>query len=559
MTTSNNKRMRFAIYARYSSEMQNELSLEGQETCCRQAVADRGGAVVAVYTDSARSGWSLDRDGFKRLQADAQRGRFDAVMVWKFDRLARNHDHAVMIKMLLRHEYGLKLYCVEGFSEDDDNSPYTALMEQMLACFAAFYSRNLSSETKRGKRQRAIKGEFNGSIPPFGYRLVTQSQATEQCPAGLYVEPRAAAILRRAFRLYSTGNYSHADIADWMNKRPYVQKLRAGQQPINREMVRDMLQNRVYTGRVRYTETIYKGSLGENRTTKRHRSEWFEGKHQAIITDELFEICQQVCKDATRVRHKVSTIRSYTLQDRVYCARCLARKPDNLVDDNYGKMRPNWIERDKLAYYRCIAHARGYEPCGQRYIRVEVLDQQIYEILSNLSFSDDIQARIEQAVKGRIENDANFRLMAEIEERVKRIDFSWEQGFLDPQTYAEKRRQLQREIEALRPVDYEDLNEAADLVRNFRVYWDECEKADDPADARRQLVSKILKRALVYDDKIIAVELYGGFALILEENETALGELLNAIRDGKITEDISRWNGDDGSRTRDLCLDRAVC
>lgn len=101
--------MRFAIYARYSSEMQNELSLEGQETCCRQAVADRGGAVVAVYTDSARSGWSLDRDGFKRLQADAQRGRFDAVMVWKFDRLARNHDHAVMIKMLLRHEYGLKL------------------------------------------------------------------------------------------------------------------------------------------------------------------------------------------------------------------------------------------------------------------------------------------------------------------------------------------------------------------------------------------------------------------------------------------------------------------
>ncbi|MBC7814043.1 MAG: recombinase family protein, partial [Burkholderiales bacterium] len=103
-------------------------------------------------------------------------------------------------------EYGVKLYCVEGFSEDDDDSAYSAMMEQMLAVFSAFYSKNLSSETKRGKRQRAINGEFNGSIAPLGYVLVTQSQATLERPSGIYVEPRAAAIVRRAFRLYSTGS-----------------------------------------------------------------------------------------------------------------------------------------------------------------------------------------------------------------------------------------------------------------------------------------------------------------------------------------------------------------
>jgi site-specific DNA recombinase len=83
------KRTRFAIYARYSSEMQNELSLEAQERCCRKAIAERGGTVIAVYTDSARSGWSLDRDGFNHMRSDAERGRFEALMVWKFDRLAR--------------------------------------------------------------------------------------------------------------------------------------------------------------------------------------------------------------------------------------------------------------------------------------------------------------------------------------------------------------------------------------------------------------------------------------------------------------------------------------
>jgi site-specific DNA recombinase len=59
-----NKRMRYAIYTRYSSDMQNELSLEVQERICREEITDRGGAVVAVYSDGAKSGWSLERDGF---------------------------------------------------------------------------------------------------------------------------------------------------------------------------------------------------------------------------------------------------------------------------------------------------------------------------------------------------------------------------------------------------------------------------------------------------------------------------------------------------------------
>ena len=160
------KRPRYAIYTRYSSDMQNDLSLEAQENRCREAIAKRGGVVVGVIQDSAKTGWSLDREGFIELRTSAEHGKFDAVMFWKFDRLARNHEHAVMIKMLLRHEYGLKLYCVEGFSEDENDSPYSAMMEQMLAVFSAFYSKNLSSETKRGKRHRAMNGEFNGSIPP---------------------------------------------------------------------------------------------------------------------------------------------------------------------------------------------------------------------------------------------------------------------------------------------------------------------------------------------------------------------------------------------------------
>src|SRR5258708_31869184 len=181
------QRLRFVIYTRYSSDMQNELSLEDQEKCCRKAIAERGGSVVGVYTDAAKSGWSLDREGFNKLRIDAERGRFDAVMFWKFDRLARNHEQSVLIKILLRRDYGLKLFCVEGFSEDDDDSAYTALMEQLLAVFYAFYSKNLSSDTKRAKVGRVEEGKFNGSVAPLGYELVTKAIATDERPAGLYI------------------------------------------------------------------------------------------------------------------------------------------------------------------------------------------------------------------------------------------------------------------------------------------------------------------------------------------------------------------------------------
>ena len=111
--------------------------------------------------------------------------------------------------------------------------------------------------------------------------------------------------------------------------------------------------------------------------------------------------------------------------------------------------------------------------------------------------------------------------MEEVQAIVERIDFSWEQGFLDKEAYLEKRRQLQQEIQALRPVDYDELIEAADLLEQFSTYWDACAAVDKPDEARYQLVSKIVDRVFVYNDQVIGVVLHGDFAVVLGENTTA--------------------------------------
>jgi site-specific DNA recombinase len=564
-SSPSNKRIRFAIYTRYSSELQNDLSLEAQEEQCRRAIAERGGVVVAVFSDGAKSGWSLEREGFLELRRAAESQRFEAVMFWKFDRLARDHQQAVMIKMLLRHEYGLKLYCVEGFSEDDDNSPYTAMMEQMLAVFAAFYSKNLSNETKRGKYQRVINGEFNGSVPPLGYDLIKKSEATEEKPSGLYINPRLAAIVRRAFRLYATGKYSDLAIAEWMNLRPAIQKLREGKLPIGKETIRDLLQNRIYTGYVPYAETRYAGSLGQGKRSNRYRKEWFEGKHQGFISDELYTVCQEVRQDLRRIRRPPEVVRAYILHDRVFCLRCTAQKPTKLADKNYGKMRPSWDPKRGIGWYRCMARDRGYHRCKQPLMLTELADKQVVEELSKLSIPQGFRQRVEEAIRNRVEHEEALRRMAEIEEMVKRIDFSWEKGFLTPAEYTNKRDQLQREIESLIPVQYDDLMEAADLLENFSAYWQACEGVTQPSEARKQLLAKIVDRVFIYDDQVVAISLHGDYGVILDDATVAPFELMQQL-EGQIKkkstselDSTCAQNGSDGDRTRDLRLDRPTC
>ena len=560
--TAAQSRLRYAIYARYSSEMQTDLSIEAQVDRCQKAIANRGGVVIEIFKDEAISGWSLERGGFQALQTAASLGKFDAVMFWKFDRLARNHDHVVMIKMLLRKQYDVKLHCVEGYSEDDDDSAYSAMMEQMLAVFSAFYSRNLSSETKRGKQQRAINGEYNGSKPPLGYDLVTAKDATEARPSGLYVNSRQAALVRRAFKLYATGKYSDSDVATWLNERRTIQVLREGKQPINKEMVRDMLQNRLYTGRVGHTDTVYRGSLGEKRTTKRGRAEWFEGKHAQIVSDDLFDKCREARAASRRQNKTAGKVTSYVLGDRVYCARCAERKPSGLVDAGYGRMRPSRARGEK-SYYRCLAHERGYDRCAQEFVRVAAIDAQLLSMLSNLELPDDITDRIERAVQLRSENESNLRRIEEIKEAVHRLDVKWENGFIGEAEYLEGRNQLQREIAAMRPVDYDELNEAADLLRNFRSYWDACGELDNPAEARKELVRSMVDRVYVEGSQIVTIVMHHDYAVLLGENETAHANIASAVqkrlKERIITTNLSNQSGDDGVRTRDLCLDRAVC
>ena len=81
---------RAVIYARFSTELQNEKSTEDQIALCRAYAARQGMNVIASHEDKARSGASVfGRDGLMRLMDAARDRTFDVVIVEALDRLSR--------------------------------------------------------------------------------------------------------------------------------------------------------------------------------------------------------------------------------------------------------------------------------------------------------------------------------------------------------------------------------------------------------------------------------------------------------------------------------------
>ena len=82
--------MRGVIYARYSSENQTESSIEGQLRECKVFAEKKVITIVGTYIDRALSAKTDDRPNFQRMIKDSAKGLFDAIIVWKLDRFARN-------------------------------------------------------------------------------------------------------------------------------------------------------------------------------------------------------------------------------------------------------------------------------------------------------------------------------------------------------------------------------------------------------------------------------------------------------------------------------------
>lgn len=152
------KSKRVAIYIRVSTADQH---LETQLCDLREMAKLRGYDVVCEYSDQI-SGAKSKRPGLNRLMADARRNRFDVVLVWAFDRMARSVRHLLEILDELNH---LNVEFVSFREQIDTGGPLGRAMIVIVGAIAELEKNLIVERVRAGMRRARLEGRHIGRVP----------------------------------------------------------------------------------------------------------------------------------------------------------------------------------------------------------------------------------------------------------------------------------------------------------------------------------------------------------------------------------------------------------
>ena len=177
------------IYARFSSHGQNEQSIDGQLRICNDYAANKNIMIVGHYIDMAKTGTNDNRPEFQRMIEDSKKKQFDYVLVWKFDRFARERLESAINK------HKLKKNDVKVLSVTEPTGG-SVVVEAIYEAVAQKYSEDLSENVRRGQKESVLKGTTLGGTAPLGYKRVDKKNV---------IDEDEARIVRFVYEEYANG------------------------------------------------------------------------------------------------------------------------------------------------------------------------------------------------------------------------------------------------------------------------------------------------------------------------------------------------------------------
>ena len=149
---------RAALYMRVSTLDQHP---ETQLLDLRQMTAQRGLDIVHEYTDGI-SGTKAKRPGLDAMMADARRGRFDVVLVWASDRIARSVKHFLDVLDELGR---LKIEYVSFRENIDTGGPLGRAIVIIIGAVAELERNLIIERVRAGMRRARLEGQHIGRNP----------------------------------------------------------------------------------------------------------------------------------------------------------------------------------------------------------------------------------------------------------------------------------------------------------------------------------------------------------------------------------------------------------
>lgn len=376
--------IRMVGYGRVSTDQEKQLdSLENQILFFSEYAGAKGYQLVHVYADEGISGKQLkNRDQFIRMLNDGAEGQFDMVVVKDVSRFARNTvDLLTAVRQLKAR--GINVVFVNNNQQTLGESEFVLTM---FAAIAQEESANLSRRVRFGKEINAKKGRVPREI--LGYDKLDNFT--------LKINEAEAELVRRIYRLYLSGQYGMAAIADLLGEEGF--RTRNGC-PYTEGYIRRVLTNPIYCGELVNHKTVTTDYINGLRMTLPEEEQYRHCRPELAIVDrETFARVQHIRQERRRMqtgsedRRRRHTSR-YLFSGVVRCAEC-----GRTMFHQEVRRKNGGADR----YWRCPGASAGGERCAnRRQIRNDVLERALSGFLTQCvgegdAFAGSVWARREE-------------------------------------------------------------------------------------------------------------------------------------------------------------------
>ena len=396
---------KYFIYARKSTDTEDKQvqSIVDQITELR-LFAEREGLEVVEVLEERQSAKTPGRPVFNHALSRIYDGEVTGILAWHPDRLARNSiDGGQIIHFIDTGKLAMLKFPTFWF----EPTPQGKFMLSVAFGQSKYYIDNLSDNVKRGMRNKARRGEYPHQAP-IGY-------LNDKVRKVVVPDPVRACQVKKMFQEYASGQYCLREIQD-------IAPLSVREKKPSLERVRRILSNPFYYGVFTFAGEVY------------------EGTHKPLITKKLFDNVQCVLQDRSRPQKRLKV--PHAFRGLLLCAHCECGITSSVQKGH--------------TYYHCT-RKRGN--CGSKYVREEIVNQQVAKALQKVSLSDRIANMLatEAKILAKRENTQSGASAQHLQQSVRvcedklnrLLDMSLN-GDVSAEEYTTKKRELIEEKTSLK-------------------------------------------------------------------------------------------------------------
>lgn len=400
------------------------------------------------YIDGGYSGKDLNRPAIQKLIEDCKNHKIDAVFVFKLDRISRSQRDTLYLIEEVFNKYDVSFISMrENF---DTSTPFGKAMIGVLSVFAQLERETILERTRIGLKKRAEAGLWRGGGKiPFPYRY-------DRNTGTLIPIPEQVELLHKMISLYISGKSFNA-IGDIVG--------------MDESLVETRILSITNTGKVPYKDEVY------------------DGKHEAVVSDELYEEILRVNKVRSHEKYE----RHYLLSGKVYCGHCGAK----YRYQKWGKRLIMYCYSQQKSKPRYIKDPN----CNNKRWDTFEVEDAVLEELFKMSLDIDLFKKTFNIATVNVKNEYRGRL-EEITKQINNLLNNIASGIAVEETN-KKINELEKEKETIEEKLIESEQKEKDnkvslnMIKNLKATW-----FDMDFDEQRRIIEHLIDKVIVNDNEI---------------------------------------------------------